>query len=190
MPLWIDVLGVGKTRYGGDPTGFRLVHCQPVVAHPQLTEIRREPVRHECDLAPVGRPGWLQVGVFVVGYPAQTICLQVEDVEIREASNDGRKRNVSPVGRPRRIDDLAELIQHYLFDLFARGRIYDREGGLPVRNGPEHEFRTIRAPRTRGVEELQTLVVRIQRRLDDLALDTPRVGVGEEHLNCEEVFLG
>ena len=108
-PLRVDVFGAGEMRELPDlAPAPRVDDGQLVVAVGQLIQRRREAIGHERDQRTIGRPRRLEVGVGVIRQAPQLAAVEIVHEEIGDPSNLRAERDLFSVGRPGRIEDLAE----------------------------------------------------------------------------------
>ena len=189
-PLGIDVLGVGERGHPPDGAGLGVQQRQLVVPVLQILEVRGESVGDERDLATVGGPRRLEVGVRVVGQPLQLVRDQVVAEQVAETLSERRERDRASVGRPRGVEDLPDVGDG---DVALRAVARDVEHGehrLAVDDRAEGEALAGRVPCTRGVDELETLVMGVERRLDDAVRDLTGARVREVQVDREQAALG
>ena len=115
--------------------------------------------------------------------------LQIVAEQVCEPVHESRERDVAAVGRPGGVEDLPDLGEPDLARDPVVPHVEHGQHRLPLAHGAEGEPVAGGVPRTRRVDELEALVVRVERGLDDPALHLAGAPLGEVEVDREEVFF-
>ena len=115
--------------------------------------------------------------------------LQIVAEQVCEPVHESRERDVAAVGRPGGVEDLPDLGQPDLALYPVVLHVEHREQRLTLAHGAEGEALARGVPRAGRVDELEALVMRVERRLDDPPQHLARARLGEVEVDREEVLL-
>jgi len=185
------MLGPGEGPEHADLAGGEVVEADPHRAVAQRLEVRPfPPVGHEGQRAPVGGPGRLQVGVAVVGDPPRLAALDVDEVEVAQPAAVRGDGDRAPVRGPRGAADRFPRVEADPFAHLPLVHVEDGEDVVPFARHDVRQAAAVGRPGPRRVEEAERVEVRIGVGAGQFPEDLPRLRVGQEELDREDVLLG
>ncbi len=193
--LRVVVEGVAEGRADGDAARRHIHRGEArlgVVERLEVGAVARRAVAavgREGERLAVGAPRGLEVGVAVVGHLPHPARLDIEKVEIGDAAFEAGEGNRLAVRAPRRVGERGHLVHTNALDDLAALDIEDRQLVVALDERHEGEALAVWAPRPGARDEAEGVEVGVAVGLGELLHDAPRLDVGDEQVDVEEVAL-